>query len=125
MKNPDVMVIDDEVEICNLITTYLGEKGIKVVYTTTAEAAELMLAQYTPRLIFLDYNLPGKSGFDFLCEAKERGLKSKIVMLTAHADKQKIMEGVKLGCVEYIAKPFDIRQLAKDTLLWLEILDAT
>lgn len=83
-----------------------------------------MLAQYTPRLIFLDYNLPGKSGFDFLAEARERGLKSKIVMLTAHADKHKIMEGVKLGCVEYMAKPFDIRQLAKDTILWLEILDA-
>src|SRR5687768_16614413 len=106
MQTPDVMVIDDELHICTMIAGYLEKYDLKVIYATSVSEAEELLVNNTPRLIFCDYNMPGKSGFDFLADVKNRQPPLKVVMLTGHAEHDKLMEALNLGVVDYISKPF-------------------
>lgn len=120
----DVLVIDDEAQMCSMIASYFEERGISVLTASCVEEAEILLELHAPSLIYCDLGLPGKSGFDFLRDLRAKGASFKVLMLTAHSDRERVLQGTELGAVDYVAKPFDLPKLYKDTKLWLDILNA-
>ncbi|HKZ65066.1 MAG TPA: response regulator [Chitinophagaceae bacterium] len=105
-KQPQVLIIDDEVDVCYLLKSILKQKSIEATYVTTLAEGEILLAEYEPPVIFLDNHLPDGFGVDYVRLFKREHPSSRIVMLTAHdtfADKERAYrEGVDF----FISKPF-------------------
>lgn len=102
-----VLIIDDEADICFLLTALLKKKNVEAKFVNTLSDAEIALSTQVPEIIFLDNYLPDGLGLNFIGFIKHRYPKSKIIMITAHdtiADRQKALT---LGADCFICKPFN------------------
>lgn len=106
-----ILVVDDDPEICELLDEYLSNANFKV--STVNDGKELhqfIELSGHPDLILLDVMLPGDDGF-VLCQQIRKGSNVPIIMLTAVSDDTDQIVGLELGADDYIAKPFNPRQL--------------
>jgi two-component system OmpR family response regulator len=102
----EVLIIDDETDICYLLGSLLRKKQIQSKFVNTLKDAANILELNEPEIIFLDNHLPDGLGVNFISYIKRFHPLSKIVMITAHdnlADKQKAF---KEGVDYFIGKPF-------------------
>lgn len=114
-----VLIIDDETDICYLLSTLLKQKNLDAEYVNTLSDAALALKKETPEIIFLDNHLPDGLGMNFIEYIKQHYPSSKIIMITAHdtmADRQKALTE---GADYFIGKPFtrDIIYKAVDQVI--------
>lgn len=101
-----VLIIDDETDICYLLSTLLKQKNLDTDYVNTLTDAALALKKDTPGIIFLDNHLPDGLGMNFIEYIKSHYPSVKIVMITAHdtvADRQRALQE---GADYFIGKPF-------------------
>ena len=101
-----VLIIDDEADICYLLSTLLKQKNLDAEYVNTLTDAAVALKNTTPEIIFLDNHLPDGLGMNFIQYIKSHYPSIKIVMITAHdttADRQKALNE---GADFFISKPF-------------------
>jgi len=100
------LIVDDEVDICFLLSGILRQKNMKPSFVNNLAAAKKSLQTDTPSILFLDNHLPDGFGLDFIAYVKQQSPAVKIVMITAHdglAERKKAqMEGADL----FISKPF-------------------
>ena len=107
----DLLVIDDDRRLRELLQKYLEENGYQVFGASSAEEARLKLPQ-NPHLIVLDLMMPNESGLEFL-KWLRHDFKSEIpvLMLTAMGEVDHRIEGLEAGADDYLAKPFEPREL--------------
>jgi CheY-like chemotaxis protein len=100
-----VLVVDDERFFREAICDLLGGEGVPVV--TAADAAEALEAASDPRVgvVVLDIQLPDRSGLEVLRTLRERRPEVRVVMLSAHTDQEYVLEALRLGACDYLAKP--------------------
>ncbi len=101
-----VLIIDDEPDICYLLSTLLRKINIDTVFVHNITDARLQLQEYSPGVIFLDNHLPDGMGVDFIGHIKTTLPQTKIAMITAHdttTDREKAMAE---GADFFIGKPF-------------------
>lgn len=105
-----ILIIDDDEELCELVSEYLTEEGFQVEAFYDGESGLEKALKNENDLVILDVMLPKKNGFDVLCELR---LKSKIpvLMLTARGDDTERIVGLETGADDYLAKPFNPREL--------------
>ncbi|OEE32387.1 response regulator [Vibrio ordalii] len=106
-----ILVVDDDEEIRQLLDEYLTKSGFDIV--TTADGIELLAyleRNSYPDLILLDVMMPGDDGFT-LCQKIRRHSNVPIIMLTAVSDETDQIIGLEIGADDYVAKPFNPRQL--------------
>ncbi|WP_017044072.1 response regulator transcription factor, partial [Vibrio ordalii] len=106
-----ILVVDDDEEIRQLLDEYLTKSGFDIV--TTADGIELLAyleRKSYPDLILLDVMMPGDDGFT-LCQKIRRHSNVPIIMLTAVSDETDQIIGLEIGADDYVAKPFNPRQL--------------
>ncbi len=112
-----VLVCEDEVHIQRLIKLVLEKAGMEVATVGTGEDCLQFLTEdpRKPDLILLDILMPGIDGLQVLRSVKANNdIKDiPIVMLTALAQENVVMQGIKMGAVDYIRKPFHPKELAK------------
>jgi two-component system, OmpR family, response regulator CpxR len=109
MKN--ILVIDDDRELCKLLEEYLKPEGFEVGAAHNGESGIEMALSRKYNLIVLDIMLPGgKSGFDVL--QRLRALTgTPVIMLTARGDEVDRIVGLEMGADDYLSKPFNPREL--------------
>jgi two-component system OmpR family response regulator len=105
-----VLVVDDDKETCSLVKQYLGKHGFSVTAASGATELKQAMRRTDFDLILLDVMLPGQSGFD-ICRDLRRQTGVPIIMLTAVSDLTDRIVGLELGADDYIAKPFEPREL--------------
>jgi two-component system response regulator CpxR len=105
-----ILVIDDDIELCELLTEYLSREGFEVETVNHGEqgAAQAIADRYA--LVILDVMLPGMNGFDVLRKIRETN-KLPVIMLTARGDDVDRIVGLELGADDYLPKPFNPREL--------------
>ena len=107
---PHILVVDDDREIRDLLSKFLERQGMRVTAARDAREARRLWPLGRYHLVVLDLMLPGESGLDFA-----RWLRSQdnvpIVMLTAMAEETDRIVGLELGADDYLAKPFNPREL--------------
>lgn len=107
-----VLVIDDSLYMRTLIKDALTEAGFDIVgMAATGESGIDMAFEFQPDIITLDNILPDMLGIDILKVFKEEDVKSKVVMISAVGQQSVVDEGIKLGALNYIVKPFTSDQL--------------
>lgn len=105
-----VLLIDDDRRHSELLRSWCLRHDIDVDCAFDGEQGLRRLATTRPDLVLLDVMLPGKDGFT-LCREIRRRNKVPVIMLTARGDVSDRVTGLELGADDYIAKPFDPREL--------------
>lgn len=108
--NSQVLVIDDDVELCGLLTDYLEREGyhLKSVHSGEQGRYEALAGSYD--FIVLDVMLPGIDGFEVLRRIREKST-VPILMLSARGEEIDRIVGLEMGADDYLAKPFNPREL--------------
>ena len=105
-----ILLIEDELAICDILSYALSKEGFKVRYALSGEDGLKIIENFNPELIILDLMLPDISGFD-ICKRITMDYKIPIIMLTARDDIVDKVLGLELGADDYITKPFDVREV--------------
>jgi two-component system response regulator CpxR len=106
----NVLIVDDDVELCELLTEYLSQEGYAVDCIHTGVGALERLTAATPDLVVLDVMLPGLNGFEVLRQIRDRS-QVPVIMLTARGEEVDRVVGLELGADDYLPKPFSPREL--------------
>ncbi len=80
---------------------------------SNGEEAIQMILKYRPDVVLLDINMPKMNGIDVLRRLKDLGVKSKIIMLTIHKDREYLLEAMKIGADGYVLKDSDAEGLLR------------
>jgi two-component system phosphate regulon response regulator OmpR len=108
---PHLLVVDDDRRIRDLLSRFLASEGYRVTTAETAADARAKLVGLSFDLLILDVMMPGESGFDFATAL--RGTSNvPILMLTARDAAESRIKGLEIGADDYLAKPFEPRELA-------------
>ena len=105
-----ILVIDDDIELCELVAEYLGPEGYKVeaVHDGVQGVERALSGEHV--LAVLDYMLPGVNGFEVLRQIRAKS-RLPIVMLTARGDDMNKIIGLQIGADDYLPKPFNPLEL--------------
>ena len=105
-----VLIIDDDTELCELVTEYLEDEGFVVESVHDGVSGVERCLANEPDLVILDVMLPELGGFAVLNRIRERS-KVPIIMLTARGEDVDRIVGLEMGADDYLAKPFNPREL--------------
>lgn len=100
------LIVDDEVDICFLLSGILRQKNMKPSFVNNLAAARQSLQQEIPSILFLDNHLPDGFGLDFIQYVKNAYPSVKIVMITAHDGLIERKKAQAEGADLFISKPF-------------------
>jgi two-component system phosphate regulon response regulator OmpR len=108
---PHLLVVDDDRRIRDLLSRFLAGEGYRVTTADNAADARAKLGGLSFDLLVLDVMMPGETGFD-LARSIRTGSNVPILMLTARDAAESRIEGLALGADDYLAKPFEPRELS-------------
>lgn len=106
-----LLVVDDDNRIRTLVSRYLGAQGYRVTTAQDASDARNKLRSLAFDMIILDVMMPGENGVDF-ARSLRRESQVPILMLTARAEARDRVRGLEAGVDDYLAKPFEPKELA-------------
>lgn len=106
-----LLLIEDDRSIRDSLKEMLEIMGYGVLCADNADTGISLTEENNPQLILCDIMLPGKTGFDFLSEVRNRHFTTPFIFLSASAEEKKIEEGLALGADAYLTKPFNIDEL--------------
>jgi two-component system response regulator CpxR len=106
----NVLLIDDDVELCSMLTDYLGRHGFHVTSIHRGDTGLKAAREKSWALVLLDVMLPGMDGFEVLKQL--RGVSPvRVLLLTARGDDVDRIVGLEIGADDYLPKPFNPREL--------------
>jgi two-component system phosphate regulon response regulator OmpR len=107
---PHLLLVDDDRRIRDLLSRFLASEGYRVTTAQSVPDARAKLAGLNFDLLILDVMMPGETGFD-LARSIRLDSDVPIVMLTARHEAEARIEGLQIGADDYVAKPFEPREL--------------
>ena len=105
-----ILIVDDDDRIRELVKQYLEENNYLISTANSAEDAEKKINLIKFDLIVLDIMMPGQSGLDFTNKNKKK-IATPIILLTAKGEASDRIEGLEIGADDYLAKPFEPKEL--------------
>ena len=110
--SPDlhIAVLDDEIDITQLLASYLQGHGYRVTQLHDGQALMQIMRADPPALVLLDLGLPGEDGFTIARQLREHW-QCGLVIVTGRGDAVDKVVGLEIGADDYVTKPFDLREL--------------
>lgn len=105
-----VLIIEDEINICNFVKTILETNGYQVVYAPSAAEGKTMFLSHRPDLLILDLGLPDLDGTEVIKQVREEA-GTPIIILSARTNEADKVKALDLGADDYITKPFGTNEL--------------
>jgi two-component system response regulator CpxR len=105
-----VLIIDDDEELCELVSEYLTVEGFEVTVINEGENGLQKASENEHDLVILDVMLPKKNGFEVLKDLRQTS-QTPVLMLTARGDDMDKIVGLEIGADDYLPKPFNPREL--------------
>lgn len=109
-----VLVIDDEPELCKILQKVLKKEGYHVLTATTGRKALSLLKKEKIHLLLLDLKMPMLGGLELLKKIRGKDKKKNLVpavIITAYGSLSSAREAMELGAVDYLTKPFDLDEV--------------
>ena len=107
---PTILVVDDDAELCELMTEYLSQHGYRVDVAADGRAGLGLVLGTSYDLVILDGMLPVLDGLEVLAQLRRRS-DVPVIMLTARTSQQDRIAGFEAGADDYLPKPFDAAEL--------------
>jgi DNA-binding response OmpR family regulator len=106
-----ILLIDDDVELCAMLSDYLGRHGYQVTATHDGREGLAKALSGSYAITLLDVMLPGLDGFEVLRRLRAAASTMNVVLLTARGDDVDRIVGLEIGADDYLPKPFNPREL--------------
>lgn len=106
-----ILIVDDDVRLRRLLERFLDAQGYRVRAVENVEQMDRLLARELFHLLVLDLMLPGEDGMSACRRLREADNQIPIIMLTAKGDESSRIQGLEQGADDYLAKPFNPREL--------------
>ena len=110
MNAEKILVVDDDLNICELLRLYLTKEGYDVVIVNDGASAVTAFQEESPSLVLLDIMLPKLDGWQ-VCREIRKFSDAPIIMLTAKGEVFDRVLGLELGADDYVVKPFDTKEI--------------
>ncbi len=110
MANEKILIVDDDINICELLRLYLEKDGFQPEIVTDGLAALEAFNSFKPDLVLLDIMLPGLDGWQ-ICREIRKTSQTPIIMITAKGETFDKVLGLELGADDYITKPFETKEV--------------
>lgn len=120
-KMEKILVVDDEISICNLLRKFLDLKGYEVYTALDGPAAIAKVKEFRPHIVLLDIMMPGMGGIQVLKEIKKVDPRAGVIMVTGVGDNELGRRALELGAYDYITKPVNFDYL--ETVLRVKMID--
>ncbi|MCK4852443.1 MAG: response regulator [Candidatus Omnitrophica bacterium] len=111
-----LMIIDEEVDICDFVKNFFKERNFEVFTAYSSEEALRIVDLQYPQIILLDAQMSVMDGMRTLEELHRRDKKSKVIMITTAEDPEKANEAKQRGAAGYITKPLSLELLEQSVL---------
>lgn len=108
---PHILVVDDDRRIRNLLQAYLLDNGFRLTVAASAAEARDKMRSVAFDLVVLDIMMPGETGLSLTASLRGEGSQVPVLMLSALADSSDRIAGLESGSDDYLAKPFEPREL--------------
>jgi two-component system OmpR family response regulator len=105
-KTVKVLIVDDEIDICYLLSVILKQRNLIPQYVNTLSEAERALKADTPSILFLDNHLPDGLGVEFIQYVKNNYPSVKVILITAYDSVAEEKTALRKGADFFIGKPF-------------------
>ena len=109
-ENKSILVVDDEPKILEVVAALLESKGFRVFLADNGQAALDLFSRQNITLVILDLMMPGLSGEEVCAQIRKKS-RVPVIMLTAKAEEENVVQGLGLGADDYITKPFGLQEL--------------
>ena len=109
--NKTILIIDDDQILRDALAKGLRDEGFNVITAPSAESGANILKRIYPDIIVLDRMMTGMDGLTFLQQLRQSGNITPVIMLTAMSGADNAIAGLSGGANDYLAKPFQIREL--------------
>lgn len=114
MSTPQILVVDDELEIRSLLKEILTDEGYDVAVAADAQEARDSCTKDNPDLVLLDIWMPDTDGISLLREwSRQDGMACTVVMMSGHGTVETAVEATRLGAFDYIEKPISLANLLR------------
>ncbi len=118
-----LLVVDDEIEICNFVKMFFELRGVRVLQASNAEEAVSSAASFQPHVVLLDVMMKNsEDGLTTLPRIREVVPKAKVLMTTGVDDEISIVRAKSLGACDYITKPLVLEDLEATVFRYLKEL---
>lgn len=111
MKGNKVFLIDDDELILTVLSKSLEKAGYNVKSESGTEDIIHKIKSWSPDVVLLDIDLPGRNGIDILQELKKKKIDTEVIMMTADDSAESAITAMKIGAVDYLVKPYDIDEV--------------
>lgn len=111
MEKPKFLLVDDDEHILFTLEKALTVFDYQIEKATTGRKALKYIEQQDFHIVLLDLRLPDIDGLDVLREIRKSEKKPDVIMISAHGTVVSAVEAMKLGCVDFLTKPFDLSEL--------------
>ena len=101
----NILVIDDDADICMLLTRFLSKNGFEVKTAFSGKVALESIASQVPDIILCDFRLEDTNGSDLLTKIKQNNPQVPVIIMTGYSDVRTAVNIMKLGAFDYVTKP--------------------
>ncbi len=119
MAGPQVLLVDDDPEICQFLAMLLELEGFTPRPTTRAEDALALAQRDPPAAVLLDVAMPDVDGFEVCRRLRASGVRSAILLVSARPGEELARRAIEAGADEFIRKPFDNADLVGRLRHWI------
>ncbi len=109
--NVSVLIIDDEADMCDMISHVLSQAGYTTYLATNGNAGLELFHKKSPGVVILDLRMPEIDGMEVLRQIKTANHEIPVIIITAHGEVRSAVEAVKLGAYDFLNKPFDNEEI--------------
>jgi two-component system response regulator HydG len=110
---PRILIIDDEPDICKLLSSFLQRNGYDAAYSFNGRAGLELLSSQKADLVLCDYRLGDMDGSEVLQKIREDHPEIPVIIFTAYSDIKTAVRVMKMGADNYITKPIDTEELLR------------
>src|SRR5271165_6173659 len=106
-----LLIVDDDLQLCQVVESFLKSCNHAIDCVSMGVDALQLLSAYSYDAVILDWGLPDISGFDVCVKYRQQGGQAPIIFLTGNNKLEALEQALDAGADDYIAKPFNIREL--------------
>lgn len=103
-----ILVVDDEIDLDRMLQLHLEAEGYQVVTAASGSEALTALSEDHFDLVIVDIKIPDVSGLDLVRAARQNDRNTAIIVMTAYASVETVVEALRLGADDFLIKPFRI-----------------
>ncbi len=111
MEKTRVLIVDDELDMCNFLEEAIAPLGCEVKSLQNSEMVLETCSAFMPHVVLLDVMMPKLNGLEVLRKIREIDKQVRVIMVSGMLDLGLAKEAMALGAIDYMAKPLDIDKL--------------